>query len=60
MLVEHFNSDLKLWVHFVNAFVNLAERAFSKHMSIYFILHLELVNTGCHMNGGCLLGLLEF
>ena len=60
VLVEHFDSDLELSVHLVNAFVHFAEGALSKHMSIYFILHLELVNTGRHMNCRRLLGLLEF
>ena len=60
VLVEHFDSDLELRVHLVNAFVHFAEGALSQHMSIYFILHLELVNAGRHMDCRRLLGLLEF
>ena len=50
MLIQHFDSNLKLIVHLVNTFVNFAKGALPKDTSIYFILHLQLVNTSCHMH----------
>ena len=40
MLIEHFNCNLKLLVHLVNAFVHFAKGALPEHMSVYIILHL--------------------
>ena len=50
MLIEHFNGNLKLIIHLVYTFVHFAECALTEDMSIYLILHLELVNTGRHMH----------
>ena len=40
MLIQHFDSNLKLIVHLVNTFVHFAKGALAEHMSVYIILHL--------------------